>query len=280
MFRGNNQQTCKRFFLFTPHKRKTHIQILSALCHFTCMAVFCTSSNSPSKLASSSSANGSKLTRRVNFVFTPDSLSAERCRRGTSPFCNAFVFSTSLLTDELADLSVSSMLLLLLLVIDDLFSIRATDGIRLSSIAFVLTFSNSGNNNSDGISMRRDVYWIGLMPDICDRKRGCSDSGCFLMVNGLALIGKLSMFGVLPLLTIDCWLKSAYSFSLAPMIVGILELRILVLLNIPLLDPLDWGDDSVLLFESEPLFGFGGNAGRDLSNNSDKPLIVAVSLWL
>lgn len=109
------------------------------------------------------------------------------------------VFSIStLLTDEIGDLSFSSMLLLLLSDGNDLGLLVSMMGLGCvilisSSLPFILSWS--GNRSVDGISMRReDEYCIGLMPDASDLKRGCSDNGCFLMVNGLALMGKSMLY--------------------------------------------------------------------------------------
>lgn len=120
----------------------------------TCMAVFLTNSNSPSKLASSRRANGSKLTRRANFVL-PLSPISDLFLRITSSSGDVFssfelmvgvgveVVEEVVIVDEAEedviiedDLSVSSMLLLF----DFSISTRST----------------SGNKNDGGISMRRD----------------------------------------------------------------------------------------------------------------------------
>lgn len=199
---------------------------------FTCIAVFCTNSSSPSRLASSNRANGSKLTRRVNFVLL---LSFEvRGRRNTLVVVVAVVVIVGAdidgdidvvlsadVIDEFVDLSVSSLLLLLsplpLLVElplgDNCFtSVGTVIGCAVVAVAtlifdlvpmfvdllvasdFSAAFSISGKKNAGGISMRRDVYCTGFKPDEFERNFGCSDIGCLRMVNGFALIGKLSTF--------------------------------------------------------------------------------------
>lgn len=125
-----------------------------ALPLLTCMAVFFTNSNSPSKLASSRRANGSKLTRRANFVFplSPIWVLFRRITSSSGEVFSSFelmvgvgveVVEEVVIVDEADDdvmieddLSVSSMLLLL----DFSISTRST----------------SGNKNDGGISMRRD----------------------------------------------------------------------------------------------------------------------------
>lgn len=124
----------------------------------TCVAVFCTSSNSPSKLASNKSASGSKLTRRANFVL-PCSLNEDLARFTKFDDSGSGAGrSSSLAAFALIALSISSMVVVVVTV-SDVLAVSAVEccAAIVAGSAFSGAFSVSGNRNDGGISMRLET---------------------------------------------------------------------------------------------------------------------------
>lgn len=263
----------------------------AALGFGTCVAVFRTNSNSPSRLASRSRAKGSKLTLLANFTFcvpldrrlllATDSfdsffseLAEDMDEMDEDLLCSELFEETSSLAALTAILSVSSL---------------AESRVLPSSLGgFSSAVSISGKRNEGGISILRDKYGfideLMAMPEPAAAAApaealslGCSCRGCFLIVRGFALIGRCGsgaeeeMAGVFSSIIASNDLFSTLCLLITLTMVGIelADFDFWTIAGGTREEPLEpfckvsvselWGLDEETL-----LLGFGGRAGRGL----------------